>query len=191
LKISFIQKLFKKIPELEGERVLLRRLRVSDASEMYDYARRESVTRYLLWSPHPDPEHTRQYLSYVQGRYRVGEFYDWAIVDKASGKMIGTCGFPMISEANNSAEVGYVLHPDFWGKGYATEVLRILLSFAFKTLGLHRVEARCFEEHAASRRVMEKCGMRYEGSLRDALLVKGRYESVAVYSILNDSQASH
>ena len=184
MKTGFIRKLFKRVPELEGERVFLRRLRVADASDMYDYARRESVTRYLLWSPHPDPDYTRRYLSYVQGRYRDGEFYDWAIIDKVSGKMIGTCGFPLISEANRSAEVGYVLNPDFWGKGYATEVLLLLLSFAFKTMRLHRIEARCFDEHVASRRVMEKCGMRYEGSFRDALLVKGQYVTVAVYSIL-------
>ncbi len=66
MKLSFIGKLFKRIPELQGERVLLRRLSVSDASDMYDYACRETVTRYLLWSPHPDPDYTRQYLSYVQ-----------------------------------------------------------------------------------------------------------------------------
>ena len=184
MKSSFIQKLFKKIPEIEGERILLRRLRIADASDMYDYARREQVTRYLLWSPHPNQDYTRQYLSYVQGLYRDGAFYDWAIVDKESGRMIGTCGFPLITEANNQAEVGYVLNPDFWGMGYATEALGLLLSFACKTLRLHRIEARCFEHHAASRRVMEKCGMEYEGSLRDALLVKGRYETVAVYSIL-------
>ncbi len=148
---------------------------------MYDYARLESVTQYLLWLPHPNPEYTRQYLSYAEKLYRNGEFYDWAIVDRASGKMIGTCGFPLISELNRSAEVGYVLHPDFWGKGYATEVLELLLSFAFIDLHLHRVEARCFESHAASRRVMEKCRMRYEGSLRDALLVNGKYETIAVY----------
>jgi ribosomal-protein-alanine N-acetyltransferase len=185
VKTSFIRKLFKRIPDVEGERVLLRRLRVADASDMFDYARRESVTKYLLWSPHPDPEFTRQYLSFVQKQYRDGCFYDWAIVDKKSGKMIGSCGFPSITEHNRSAEVGYVLHPDFWGKGYASEVLRILLVFAFETLHLHRVEARCFEEHGASRRVMEKCRMRYEGSLRDAMLVKGRYQTIAVYSVLS------
>ena len=182
--MSYIQKLFKRIPEICGERVLLRRLRVSDARDMYDYARLESVTRYLLWSPHTDSDDTRQYLSYVQGRYREGTFYDWAIVDRASGKMIGTCGFPQIYELNASLEVGYVLHPDFWGKGYATEVLGLLLQFAFTTLRMHRVEARCFEDHVASRRVMEKCRMRYEGSLRDGVLAKGHYHTVALYSIL-------
>ena len=190
MKDSFLRKLFKRIPELEGERVLLRRLRVADAADMYDYARRESVTRYLLWSPHPDPDYTRQYLSYLQGRYRDGELYDWAVIDKTSWKMIGTTGFPLISEANRNAEVGYVLHPDYWGRGYATEILHTVLRFAFQTLRLHRVEARCFEEHAASRRVMEKCNMRYEGSARDALLVKGRYVTVAVYAVLADEFAA-
>lgn len=179
-----IQKIFRRIPELRTERLLLRKIRVSDAADMYSYSCLRSVTRYLLWNPHPDVEYTRRYVSYLQQKYRQGLYYDWAIVELKSGRMIGTCGFPTISEENCRAEVGYVLHPEFWGKGYATEALSAILSFAFRVLGLHRVEARCFEEHTASARVMEKCGMRYEGCARDGMLVKGSYATIRTFAVL-------
>ena len=123
-----IYQIFSHMPSMESARLLLRPLHVLDAEDMYDYARREDVTTYLLWLPHPSISYTRDYLSYIEERYLIGEFYDWAVVEKASGKMIGTCGFTRIDAPHNAAEIGYVLNPDFHGKGYGTEALRLILA---------------------------------------------------------------
>lgn len=185
-----VTKVFRNIPVLETEHLILRKMDKKDADDMYDYAKRTDTTRYLLWNPHPDRKFSYQYLVYLNHQYKVGEFHDWAVVDKDSGRMIGTCGFTRFDYQNDGAEIGYVLNPDFWGRGYATEAVQRVIRFGFDYLGLHRIEAKYMEENIASRRVMEKCGMIFEGIRRDGILVKGRYVSVGVCSILRNEYNS-
>lgn len=175
---------FKDIPTLMTDRLILRRLQRSDAADMFEYASNPEVTRYLLWEPHMNLRYTARYLSYLQGRYRAGEFYDWAVVDKMNGKMIGTCGFTSFDFANNSAEVGYVLNPAYWHHGIAAEALLEVLHFGFTILGFNRIEARYMNGNNDSRRVMEKVGMTFEGVARGSMFVKGRYVSIGTCSIL-------
>lgn len=181
-----VKKLFKKIPPLETDRLVLRKMKISDYADMYEYARLETVTKYLLWRSHPDAHYTRDYLSYIQSRYRAGEFYDWAVIHKDTGKMIGTCGFAELDFENNSAEIGYVINPAFWKKGYATEAVKKVLEFGFYELNLHRIEARYIVGNDVSRRVMEKCGMSFEGIHRSSLFVKEQYVSVGFCAITAD-----
>ena len=181
-----IYQIFSHMPSMESARLLLRPLHVLDAEDMYDYARREDVTTYLLWLPHPSISYTRDYLSYIEERYLIGEFYDWAVVEKASGKMIGTCGFTRIDAPHNAAEIGYVLNPDFHGKGYGTEAAARVLRFGFEELSLHRIEAKFMQGNEASLRVMEKLGMHAEGYRRDGMLVKGAYRTIGICSILEN-----
>ena len=153
---------------------------------MYEYSCREDVTRYLRWSPHPSESYTYKYLTYLQSRYRAGDFYDWAVTLSESGKMIGTCGFSSFDLDNDTAEVGYVLSPDHWHKGIAAEALRKVMGFGFEELSLHRIYARIMEGNEASERVAEKCGMRHEATLKSSLLVKGEYRTIKIYAILRE-----
>lgn len=184
MKKEKIYRVFSHLPELHTPRLTLRRMMVADTGDMYEYACRQDVTRYLTWYPHPDREYTREYLQYLGKRYAAGMFYDWAVVYEPDCKMVGTCGFTAFHPANDCAEVGYVLNPEYWGKGIATEALTRVLQFAFEELGVNRVEARFMEDNVRSRRVMEKVGMRFEGVMREAMLVKGGYVSVGICSIL-------
>jgi len=177
-------RIFSHMPQLETERLTLRAMRVCDSADMYDYARRPEVSRYLLWRPHTDVGYTRRYLEYLAGRYRIGAHYEWAMIHKESGRMIGTCGFARIDTAHNCAELGYVLHPDFHGQGIVPEAAARVLKFGFSVLGLNRIEARYMVENTPSRRVMDKLGMQFEGVQRAAMLVKGSYRDIAVCAIL-------
>lgn len=179
-----IIKVFKNIPVLECDRLQLRRMDKSDADDMYDYAKRSETTKYLTWDPHPTRKFSYQYLVYINQRYKAGGFYDWAIVERKSGRMIGTCGFTRFDFGNDSAEIGYVVNPDFWGHGYATEAVRRVIRFGFDFLAIHRIEAKYMVGNDASRRVMEKCGMQFEGVRRDGLLIKNEYVSVGCCAIL-------
>ena len=186
MKKEKIYRIFSRMPVLETDRLLLRRMKVTDADDMFDYARRDDLTKYLLWSPHPDFFYTKDYLKYIESRYSVGDFYDWAVVEKSSGRMIGTCGFTSIDFSHNAGEIGYVLNPDLHGKGYGTEAARRVIAFGFENLGLHRIEAKFMEGNLASLRVMEKLGMKFEGFRREAMLVKGKYRTIGVSAILED-----
>lgn len=179
-------KIFKKIPTLETKRLVLRKLKVSDYADMYEYSKSDKVTKYLLWRSHPDARYTRDYLSFVQTQYRTGNFFDWAVVEKETNKMIGTCGFARLDFENNLAEIGYVINPAYWRRGYATEAVKRVIDYGFEDLNIHRIEARYIVGNEVSRRVMEKCGMSFEGIHKSSLYVKEEYVSVGYCSIVAD-----
>lgn len=184
MKKEKIYRVFSHLPELTTPRLTLRRMMVLDTDDMYQYAGRPDVTKYLTWLPHPDREYTREYLQYLGNRYAAGMFYDWAVVYEPDCKMVGTCGFTSFNCSSDSAEVGYVLNPDYWGRGIATEALSRVLEFGFEELGLHRIEAKFIEGNERSRRVMEKVGMTFEGVMREGMLIKGVYRNIGICSIL-------
>lgn len=179
-----ILKIFKNPPILECDRVILRKIDRSFADDMFEYASNPAVTKYLTWDVHPNRRFSYNYLGYVNSRYRTGEFFDWAITMRDSGKMIGTCGFTRFNFSSYSAEIGFVLNPKYWGYSIAPEASRRVIRFGFDTLELHRIEARYMENNIQSRRVMEKSGMTFEGIYRDMMLVRGQFVSVGVCSIL-------
>lgn len=100
--------------------------------------------------------------------------------------MIGTCGFTRIDFPHNGGELGYVLNPDYHGKGYATEAAQRVLRFGFEVLELHRIEAKFIKGNEASLHVMEKLGMQFEGYRRDGMLVKGSYRTIGICAILRE-----
>lgn len=170
-------------PLLSTERLLLRKISTSDAGDMFSYSRLAEVTKYLLWDPHPSEAYTQSYIAYLQERYALGDFYDFGVVLRETGKMIGTVGFTSFDLPNSSAEVGYVISPTYQGKGFATEALKKVISFGFDVLGLSRISAVCMKENTASLRVMEKCGLKREGLLRSAVFAKGEMKDVYLSAI--------
>ncbi len=179
-----IIKTFSNMPELETDRLLLRKIKPSDADDMYEYSCREDVTRYLLWKPHPNRNFTERYINELQGKYRSGEFYDWAVELKSNKKMIGTCGFTSFDTDNNCSEIGYVLNPNYWNCGYTTEAAMSVITFGFCELNQNRIEARYMIGNDQSRRVMEKCGLKCEGVNRGLMYVRGSYRDICTYAML-------
>jgi ribosomal-protein-alanine N-acetyltransferase len=123
--------------------------------------------------------------------------YQMAVVLKASGQFIGTCGLrqrPQVSYGDgspNEGDIGYNIHFDHRRQGYATEACRAMLRFGFENLSLRRVWTFCLAENEASWRVMERIGMRREGVLRDNVWLRGRSWDVALYAILHEEWAAH
>ena len=182
--MGFIGKLFAKVPEMETERLKFRSLKRSDDADIYEYSSNPLTSRYLLWEPHESINFTRRFIEVILTKYKLGEYNDWAIVLKKNNKMIGTCGFTRIDQANGVVEIGYVINPDYWGNGYATEAAGKVMKFAFEELKVNRVEARFMFGNDASLKVMSKIGMKFEGYLRESMLVKGKFKTIGVASIL-------
>lgn len=186
MKRETIHSIFSNMPTLETERFTLRKISLDDTDDMFEYSKNPDVTKYLSWSPHKEKQYTFEYLTYLQDRYKTGDFYDWAIIRKETGKMIGTCGFTCFDFPNDSAEIGYVINPEYQGKGIATEVSYRVIRFGFENLALERIECKFMTENQASLRVMEKNGMTFEGVRRRGMLVKGEYRNIGVCSILKE-----
>jgi RimJ/RimL family protein N-acetyltransferase len=110
--------------------------------------------------------------------------YQFAVLLKESGRLIGNAGIRMRTPGVVTADMGYEIAPDEWGRGYASEAARAVLNFGFRELRLHRVWAECIAGNAASERVLQKLGMRLEGRLRENEFFKGRWWDTLIYAIL-------
>lgn len=175
---------FSSLPLLETKRLFLRPLQMRDARDVYAYASDPEVARYVLWEPHASLSETRSYLRCMRSLYRRGLPASWAVVLRETGRVIGTVGFMWYSAQNRSAEVGYSFSREYWNRGFATEALRAVLASAFACLPLNRLEAQHDLRNPASGRVMQKCGMRMEGVLRQRILNKEEFVDVALWSLL-------
>lgn len=149
-----------------------------DCDDMYAYSKLEEVTKYLLWDPHPDRNYTYRYLNSLQSQYKAGTFHDWGVVFRENGRLIGTCGFTSFDLNNGRGEVGYVFNPEYWGRGIAPEALLCVMAFGFRELELNRIEAHYIDGNERSRRVMEKCGMTFEGIHKEYMYIKGKYRDI-------------
>ena len=176
---------FEDLPELETERLLLRKMRLDDARAMFAYASDPEVTRYVLFETHRSIEDSEAFLRLAVEGYERGDFGGWGVVLKDSGAFVGTCGVDYgYAPEHARAELGYVLSREHWGKGLIPEAVRAVIRFGFGRMELNRIQARCMAENTASARVMEKAGMTYEGTLREHELIKGAYRDMKFYSIL-------
>ena len=172
------------MPELNTARLRLRRLTMSDASDIYRYSRDTEVARHVLWDAHRSIADSRSYLRYMLRRYRNHEPASWGIEWRETGEIIGTIGFMWIQPDNASAEVGYSLSRNYWNRGVMTEALRVVIGHGFGSMNLNRIEAQHETTNPASGAVMRKCGMKKEGTLHERLYNKGRYVDVDLYAIL-------
>ena len=181
--------LFDDMPRLETPRLILRRLEMRDAPDLFDYSRDPQVAKHVLWDAQTSVSEARAYVRYMLRRYRAGEPASWGIEEKETGRVVGPIGYMWYQRDNNACEVGYSLARRRWNRGYMTEALAEVLRFSFEELGVHRVEAQHEVENAASGAVMRKCGMRKEGTLRGRLYNKGRYVDVDLYAMLREDYA--
>ena len=178
------EQVFSDLPVLDTPRLRLRALTMRDERDMYRYASDPEVSRHVLWEAHRSPRDTRAALRGALRQYRTGRPASFAIERRSDRRMIGTIGFMWINCEHRSGEVGYSLARDCWNQGYATEALRAVLRFGFDELHLNRIEAQHEIDNPASGRVMEKCGMRCEGTLRARVQNKGRFSDVKLYAML-------
>ena len=185
---ALYRRVFRHLPVLSTERLILRPVRYSDASSMFEYSQDEEVSRYVLWDPHRSVLDSYESIRDLRRQYRHGWPSSYAIALKDSDKLIGTIGFMWLNTENKSAEIGYSLSKTYWNQGFMTEALKAMIGFAFDTLHLHRIEAQHDLRNPASGKVMAKAGMTEEGVLRDRIFNKGRYCSVVIYAIINPQQ---
>ena len=164
--------------------VRLRRLDPGDLDAVHALTSRMDVVRHMLL-PLCSREKSEQFL---QGALLESAAEPWrsivrAIVDCAVGSVVGLCGV-VIVRGSEEGEIWYLVHPELWGKGIATEAAKELLAFGFEEVGLHRIWATCLPENPASERVLQKLGMRKEGFLVQNLKIHDVWKSSFLYAML-------
>lgn len=171
---------------LTTSRLTLRPYTPDDLAAVHDLFGREDVCRYLRWEP-MDLDAARDLLERRVKQTRIenqGDGILVAIVETATGRMIGELMLQLTDAESRQGEIGWSLHPDAQGHGFATEAARELLRLGFEELGLHRIEAESDARNAASIRVMERLGMRREAHFVEDELLKGEWTDSVVCAIL-------
>ena len=168
-------------------RLVLREFRQDDFDDVHAYATQAEVVRYMDWGPNT-PDETQAFLERMfeaQGRWPRDDV-NLAVEHAGDRRVIGAIRLGRNKPAEHSADLGYSYNRDYWGRGFGTEAARAMMQVAFRVLGLHRVWAWCDVRNAGSYRVMEKLGMRREGTFRQNIQVKGAWRDTFVYAILAD-----
>ncbi len=171
---------------LETDRLLLRPFYDDDLEALHEIERLDGTARYLYNVP-LELDDTRALLERRKALTFVDEDHDGfvlAVVLKKTGTVIGHVTFAVKSREHHQGEIGYVLHPDHQGHGYATEAAATMLRLGFEELDLHRIVGRLDARNAASARVLERLGMRLEAHLRENEFVKGEWVSELIYAVL-------
>jgi len=171
---------------IETERLILRRFEYSDIDSMLRNWIADEQTQWDYGEPcYSTPEAVRELFDkkYIVS-YSGNDYYRWAVIEKESGECIGQIAYFLLDTKNRHGEIEYVIGPAFRGKGYATEMTRAVIAFGFEKINLHRIEIDCRTANEASRRVIEKCGLTYEGVFRDFFWRKDHFEGRRVFSIL-------
>lgn len=169
---------------LTGPRVSWRELSLDDAEAIVDLMSDERVFRYALDTEMPDVTVYRAFLSEYADTVSAADRTRYKLALTVDGRVIGTGGVEMRHASASYGEIGYMIHPDMWGKGFGTEAAALLVGFAFDQLKLHRVWAGADPANVASTRILEKIGMRYEGTHREDTFKDGKWRDSAVYAIL-------
>ena len=166
-------------------RLLLRPFAASDAPAAFrNWTADESVTRFLRWPAHESVSVTQSVLQSWIDCYADPSFYQWAIVPEGLGEPIGSISAVDHDDRTRKIHIGYCIGRTWWSQGYASEALEAVIRFFFEKVDAQRVESQHNPNNPASGRVMQKCGMRYEGTLRKADWSNQGIVDACMYSIL-------
>ncbi len=155
---------------IRTERLILRQSRLSDAQAAYERRSLPEVARYQDWEMPYTLERAEEILIKLEAMDGPVDGTGWSVtvVDAAAPERILGDLYVGIKWGGRSAEVGYTFHPDHWGRGYATEAVRAMIHYLFTDFGVDRVEASLHPDNIASARVIEACGMTFEGLTRQS-----------------------
>ena len=172
---------------IETERLILRRCRPEDAQAMFDnWASDDRVTKFMTWQSYTTMEEAHGRIAYLLGEYDNNSFYEWFIELKEIGQPIGSIGAVCVREDLRLAHIGYCIGSRWWGQGIMPEALAGVMKFFFEQVGVNRVEACHDVNNPHSGRVMAKCGMKYEGTLRQSGWNNQGINDRAFYGILRE-----
>ena len=180
-----VEDVFGEIPELDAERLVLRRMTPADAEDMHTYTSDPEMVKHLpLFQTYTLEEAKRSIAGFME-MYDARRVAPWGITIKATGKHIGICGFENWNPSTDRAEIGFIIAREFWRSGYATEAATRVMRFGFERMQLNRLEARCTTDNIGSQILLEtRLGMTYEGLLREHSYWKGQYHDLKLYSLL-------
>lgn len=176
---------FLPFPNLDTNRLLLRRLLLSDCDDLFEIRSMQSVADAIQRPKAMTLKDAQNLIDRITQDLSSGNGITWAIGLKEQPKLIGTIGFWRIDRENFRAEIGYVLHPEHRRKGIMQEALIKVCAFGFEKLQLHSIEARVNSANQNSQRLLEKNKFTKEGLLKENQFYNNQFANTIIYSLLN------
>lgn len=167
---------------IETQRLILRRLKKQDSLELFNGLRNQKEFLYYTNKKPVTFEEECQSLENIDLKYKNLDYYNWVIETKTGNVIVGMINL-RVNEKNDSVEFNYATDNRYINKGYMTEALKEVIDFALNKINANRVQGGCSVKNHASRRVMEKCGLNYEGTLKKYLKLSDGYHDMHMFSI--------
>ncbi len=185
------QRFFSKFPNIKLEKFTLRDLMLSDKNEYYNLMSDPEVTKYLSDEDIPTSVNaTEEEIKFWGGLFYRKQSIFWAIAENDTDKLIGTIGFNNWNFQNRRAEISYDLARPYWGKGIMTTIATNIIIFAFKEMGVHRIEARTMVENEISQKLLKKLGFKLEGIQKGYRIIRGAPADIALYALTRDNYSA-
>lgn len=178
------EKYFKQFPELESERLFIRKLTLEDAPDLQLIRSDKKVMTYMDTDHHVTVAFSKNFISKNLKLYEQKKGIFWALIEKKTGSFIGDLAYWKIDFKNSRGQLGYTLKPEYWGKGLMKEALIQVIDFGFNQLGLHSLEADINTENENSRKLLKKLGFKKEAYFRENYYYNGAYLDSEIYSLL-------
>lgn len=173
--------------EIKTERLILRQFQYSDDNSMLkNWIADEKVQSLYLEPVYTTKAEVKELLDRYIGNYQNNDYYRWAVILKSNNECVGQIAYFLFDSKNQFAEIEYCIGREFQCKGFATEATKAVIEYGFDKINLHKIQISHKSINIPSKRVIEKCGFVYEGTLRDFFYVKDEYLDRLYYSILRD-----
>ena len=173
--------------KINTDRLYLKKINIADALQMYNnFASDDRVSRYMSWESFKTSEDTEKWLLEWQEEYKKDDTYYWGIYLKPSNEIIGTVYLLTEDSIAKVGSLSYCIGYTYWGNEYTCEAIKAIINFAFTNIGYNRVEAYHAKSNTQSARVMQKAGMKLDGTLRQRCKTFNGFEDCIYYSILNE-----
>ncbi|WP_460217823.1 GNAT family N-acetyltransferase [Psychroserpens sp. MEBiC05023] len=177
-------RVFETFPELESKRLLYRAYSLKDAEVLLNLRGNKAVSKYMDTTVPTQIEDTEKRIKDYQTAFSEARGITWALIDKNSEKLIGDFGIWHIDHKNSRGEIGYILHPDFWGKGYMFEAMNTLIRFGFNTINIHSYTANVNVNNDNSKALLLKFGFKLEAYFRENFYYDGQFLDSEIYCLL-------
>ena len=172
--------------KLNTERLILRRFETSDSKELFAGYINQPEFLYYANKQKMKPEDVESYLSYVKGKYEDNGYYNWAITQKEDGRIIGAINLKV--EEGDSVLFSYAIDNRFTGRGYMSEALAVVRDYALEKLEVSAFIGGCVTKNIASKKVMEKCGLKYEKTIKNHKELSDGKHDMDFYSIYQNKK---
>ncbi|MDP3150003.1 MAG: GNAT family N-acetyltransferase [Ignavibacteria bacterium] len=184
MKIEINKNVFTAFPELESERILFRKILLSDAEAIYFIRSNDEVMKFMDTNKMESINDAEKMIRSAEESFNNETGLNWGIVEKRTNSFIGYFGFWRILYEHCRAEIGYALNPQYWGKGYMNETLETMMKFGLKSMRLHSVEANVNPGNDKSIKLLERAGFKREAYFRENFLFNNTFYDSIIYSLL-------